>query len=363
MQTTENQCIVLLCHEHDLNRERRGYNIAFNRKIKTVCISPYHVELSESIDSIISRGLNPILIIQPDASPALPYGLEKINIPTACFQIDTYNGTSKRIKWSMLFDYAIVFHPQFDELFQNAGHPRTICLPHAVEADLFREITLDKIYDVGWVGSLEGKHYSTRRRCIHKLQKQFHMNDVNCYYTPEQMASIYSLSKIVVNISRDDYLKDANLRCFEAMAAGALLITPKPTELSDLGFIEGVHYIAYHDEDELYRLVKFYLEHEDEREIISTLGQSLVVKEHTYTRRVEIILDIISKDAGKLFAPARKWSKALVHITYLHYFAKHLMLDLAIKELREIRAISRGIAWRSIPMIIKAFIRSLQLSI
>jgi hypothetical protein len=361
MDIIHNKCIVFLCSENELNRERRGYHLAFNEKIKTLCITP-SIDISESIDRIIHSGLNPILIIHPDASPTLPSGLEKIKIPTACLQIDTYTGTSKRIKWSMLFDYVFVFHPQYDELFKKAGHPRAICLPHAVEADLFKEVTLDKIYDLGWVGNLEGKHYLTRRRCIQKLQKQFHMNDVNCYYSPEQMASVYKQSKIVVNISRDDYLKDANLRCFEAMAAGALLITPKPTELSDLGFIEGVHFIAYHDEDELYRLVKFYLEHEDDRKQISISGQEIVLKEHTYNRRVEIILDIISMDTGNLFAPARKWSKSLVHATYLHYFAKHLMLDLAIKELREIRAISLGMAWRNIPMIIKSFIRSLQLS-
>ena len=59
------------------------------------------------------------------------------------------------------------------------------------------------------------------------------------------MAKIYKQSKVVVNLSRDDYLQDANLRCFEVMASGALLITPKPTELSEIGFIEGTHYVTF----------------------------------------------------------------------------------------------------------------------
>ncbi|MFM6222043.1 MAG: hypothetical protein ACKPDM_17105, partial [Dolichospermum sp.] len=84
---------------------------------------------------------------------------------------------------------------------------------------------------------------------------------------------------------------------------------------------------------------------------------------HTYDHRVKTILDILSQDNGQLFSPARNWNKIQESQIYLHYFAKRLMLDSALKELREIRNISRFRALLNLPLIIKSFIRSLQLSL
>ncbi|MEM4218097.1 MAG: glycosyltransferase [Candidatus Methanomethylicaceae archaeon] len=55
----------------------------------------------------------------------------------------------------------------------------------------------------------------------------------------------------MVNISRDDFPHDANMRCFEVMAAGALLVTSLPTELADLGFEEGRHFVGFEHEQDL----------------------------------------------------------------------------------------------------------------
>ncbi len=65
------------------------------------------------------------------------------------------------------------------------------------------------------------------------------MNDINRHYTPEEMSVVYKQSKIIFNLSQDDYLQDANLRCFEAMAAGALLITHNPLSCPNLVLLRG----------------------------------------------------------------------------------------------------------------------------
>lgn len=357
------KCILFLCEKSELNRERYGYFKAFSKHLEVICISPNNKLDNNAINQIVSN-FDPILIIHPDPPSSLfPKGLVEQKIPTACFQIDTFSGTKKRIKWSMLFDYVFVFHPKFDWTFQKSGHPRSVCLTHAVEADLFDGLELSRIYEVGWVGNLQGREYDKRRRIIEKLKTNFCMNDVSHFYNSEEMATVYKQSKIVVNISRDDYPQDANLRCFEVMASGALLITQKPTELDQIGFIEGTHYIAYNKESQIPSLVKFYLEHEKERIKISNNGRLLVLSKHTYDHRVKTILDILSQDNGQLFSPARNWNKIQESQIYLHYFAKRLMLDSALKELREIRNISRFRALLNLPLIIKSFIRSLQLSL
>jgi hypothetical protein len=263
----------------------------------------------------------------------------------------------------MLYDYAFVFHPGFDKKFAKAGHPRAICLPHAVEGELFEPPGYDRCYDVGWVGNLKGTIYSTRRRIIKKLVKRFHMNPTDRHYNLEELAAIYKQSKVAVNVSRDDYLCDANLRCFEVMAAGALLLALRPTELSQLGFQDGKHYVSYGSDQELLELIEFYIKNDEERRNIADAGRALVLKEHTYDQRVETILKVLGDDRGELFAPARRWDNARLQATYLHYFSKHLMLDSALLQVKEIAATSKGRALRSIPMVTKAFIRALQLSI
>lgn len=356
-------CVVFLCQEHELRRELKGYYDAFSKRITTVC-APLRMENGyEHLDKIIPADLIPILILQPDVA-RLPYGLVSSKTPTACFQIDTYSGLQKRLKWSMLYDYVFVFHPGFDRLFNEAGHPRVICLPHAVEAELFEPETVsNRTYDVGWVGTLQGSQNKTRKRYIEALNARFHMNELDRHYAPEEMAAIYCRSKIVVNISRDDHPADANLRCFEAMAAGALLVTANPTELADYGFIEGVHYVAFENQSDLCLKVKSFLLDDTARQGIASAGRSLVLEKHTYDRRVDTILKIRGQDQSGLFSPARQWDDIRIHETYLHYFAKHLMLDQALTEMRELRRISRTAALRMAPMIVKAFARSLQLSI
>jgi len=82
------------------------------------------------------------------------------------------------------------------------------------------------------------------------------MNDWSRRYEPEEMARIYRQSKIIVNIARDDFPQDANLRTFEAMATGALLLTSLPTELTEIGFEDGVHFVGFRKEAEIAPLVR-----------------------------------------------------------------------------------------------------------
>jgi Glycosyl transferases group 1 len=357
-----NRVVIFLCTEHELDRERRGYFKAFSNQISTICIPALESDDYYELEKLIPDNVNPILLLHPDAYPRrLPHGLAASKIPTACFLIDTYARAKSGDKFSMLFDYAFVFHPGFDLRLHKAGHPKAICLPHAIEASLFKGKELEQIYDVGWVGRLDGKYYSVRRRCIEKLNSSFKMNDINRHYTPEEMAIVYQQSKIVVNLSRDDYLQDANLRCFEVMASGALLITHKPTELAQIGFIEGVHYVTYQRESDINKIVRFYLDNEASRQAITSAARNFVLNEHTYDSRVQTILNSLKQDDGKLFAPARQWDAAQVQSIYVQYFASAHLVETALQELHILRKLSQQMFWKMMPSVIKAFLVRLKM--
>jgi hypothetical protein len=335
--------VVFLCGEDELDKERRGYAQAFRR------VAPLHF-VPAGADWRARLPPNPIVIINPDGRPWLPEGIEQVDAPTAVFHIDTYVTPERRMRWSAMYDYAFVFHPGYDEQFRAAGIPGARLLPHAAERDLFGRPESDRRFDVGWVGVTGRSIYGSRDRVLAELQSRFTMNETGRRYTPEEMADIYCVSKIVVNISRDDFPQDANMRCFEAMAAGALLITKSPSELTALGFEEGSHFVGYRESSEVAGIVAHWLERDSEREVIARRARNLVLTEHTYDARVATILETVRSGA---MAPARTWSAARVQALRLDYFVEYADASQSLRTYRRLLAISPGSAARHSPRLLR----------
>jgi glycosyltransferase involved in cell wall biosynthesis len=334
--------ILVLCGEGNLCNMLARYAEAFRRRgIRLVCADP-GFERNGTLDEWLRLcPERPSLIWHPESDvPFLPWGLTSVDIPTACFQVDTYAYTSKRIAWSMLFDLALVFHPGYEARFRDAGHPGARFVAHAVDGQHFAGPEMERIYDVGWVGQINGPIYGMRGPILNDLSKSFRMNDAKRRHSLEEMARAYRQSKIVVNVGRDDYPQDANLRTFEAMAGGALLITSLPTELSTIGLEEGIHFVGYRDVGEIAALVRRYVGDEPARRKIGEAARKKVLDEHTYDRRVDMFLELVAHFENERSAPARGWAESRVRLTYLDYFAGNGALDCASAELAKIARLS-----------------------
>jgi hypothetical protein len=350
--------ILVLRREEGIDREWAAYIRAICRRGDRVvgvhASFPPNGDVSQLLDRCPEQ---PALILHPEYIPIMPRGLTRVNIPTACFQVDTYTYTRSRISWSKLFDLVFVFHPEYDTEFRTAGHPGAHFIPHAIEPSLFLGEEPDRVFEIGWVGQTRGPLYRTRERLLPVLSRSFRMNDWRRRHEPEEMARIYRQSKIVVNMARDDFPQDANMRTFEAMGAGALLLTSLPTELEKIGFEDGVHFVGYRKEAEIAPLVRKYLSEESGRRRIAEEAREKVLREHSYDRRVEKILELVKRDGRKFLAPARSWPKERVHLTYLDYFAGNGALDCASDELRAISRLSLGDATRGAGMLARAWAR------
>jgi hypothetical protein len=351
--------ILVLCREDNLCNMLARYAEAFRRRgIRLVCADPkfpWNGKIDEWLRLCPER---PSLIWHPEAdAPFLPWGLAEVDIPTACFQVDTYAYTSQRILWSMLFDLVLVFHPGYDAKFRDAGHPAAYFLPHAVDAQHFSGPELERVYAVGWVGQTDGPIYRMRGPILNDLSKSFRMNDANRRYSLEEMALVYRQSKIVVNVGRDDHPQDANLRTFEAMAAGALLFTSLPTELSAIGFQERVHFVGYRDSAEIAPLVREYIADESACRKIAEAGREKVLREHTYERRVDTLLELVARFKNERSAPARKWPEESLRLAYLNYFAGNGALDCALAELPRIALGSLPMAAAGAGLLVRAWER------
>jgi hypothetical protein len=293
-------------------------------------------------------------LVQCIGAPGLPRDLHRSPVPTVCLNIDNFSWMPSRLRWAMLFDHVFVWQPRFVSTFQKAGHPSVFLLPHAVEGRLFNGIEADRCFDLGWVGHIGPPWYARRNRIIPDLAARFRMNDFRRRYSKEETAKVYQQSKIVVNVTRDEFPPEANMRCYEAMAAGALLITPMPTELTELGFLEGEHFIGWRDETEIGDLVQRYLSDEAKRRGIARAGQTLVLKEHTFEGRKEVLRSTLLKQGDQFFAPARRWPLERVQLTYLEYYYRYQIFSALFQEFSRLRKTNRGAALRGTPMVLKA---------
>lgn len=335
--------ILCLCPEFYHWKLIPGYAAALRRcGVEFYCVSDAlaaDIELEEVIKLCPER---PAFVFHfESALPLLPRGLEKSSIPTVCFHVDTYAYTKRRIRWSYLFDHVAVFHPGYEQIFARSGHPGAFLLPHAVRREFYDSPEFEREYDVGWVGQIGGAGYQRRLEWLPKLEAKFHTNDWNRKYTLEEVAEVYRRSRVVVNIGRDDFPQDANLRVFEALASGALLVTSVPTELTELGFAENEHFVAYRQENEIMALVEKYLGNETERRRIAGAARQKVLREHTYDVRVQTLLRRLEAAGGAKSAPARNWPESRARLMALDFYASHGLLQLAEGEYSRIAG--RGI--------------------
>lgn len=338
LPTVEPQLILCLCPEIYHWKLIPGYAAAFRRcGIEFFYIQdnlPFDVSLDEILKLSPSR---PSWIFHFESGlPLLPQGLEKSEIPTVCFHADTYAYTRKRIRWSCLFDHVAVFHPGYDRLFARAGHPGAFLHPYAVRREFFDGPELPRDFELGWVGQTSGQIYRRRTEWLPRLAAEFRTNDLSRHYSLEEVADVYRHSRIVVNIGRDDYPQDANLRVFEVLASGALLLSSIPSELSDLGFQEGVHFIGYRDENEIIPLVRKFLGDEPTRARIAAAARAKTLAEHTYDSRVAQLLAHLHQSGSKRLAPARSWPESRARLMALDFFASHAVLDCATNQLQHI---------------------------
>ncbi len=85
-----------------------------------------------------------------------------------------------------------------------------------------------------------------------------------------------------------------NMTLYEATGAGTLLITDAKENLNDL-FDVGKEVIAYHNAQECVELVKYYLEHENERLAVAESGRRRTLRDHSYESRMREMVEIVGR--------------------------------------------------------------------
>ena len=206
--------------------------------------------------------------------------------PSVYWALDIHHEHSFKAVTQMYRGYDFLFgcHQQEVEKLRQSGVPIQ-WIPVACDPEIHSKKEGDIRYDIAFVG---GDNGIPRKFILQELRERY-PNSFMGETLFNQMADVYSLAKIGFNYS---IRSDINMRFFEVMACGAMLLTntlPRK-DLDSLDLIPGRDFIEYRNFEELFSLVEYYLYHDQERGRIAESGHCKVIKEHTYLERVEQML-------------------------------------------------------------------------
>jgi len=288
------------------------------------------VYLTKNFNAKILKPNDIFLYIDPVKD--FPFFLEKVTCRTAAYFIDVHLGLEQRLIFSNFFDYLFIAQKDYVEIFKkyrnlnnktnnkknNSNNIKW--LPLACDPDVHFKKSLKRKIDVSFIGQINKLTSRNRYDVINKVLTNFKTNNYKKFYKNDEMGKIYSSSKIIFNKSVNN---DLNMRFFEGICSGGLLVTDKiKNGVNDL-FLNKFHYISYNSAKDAIHKISYYLKNDKDRKLIAERGQKFAMKSHTYKHRLATILKLVSqKKYGNKFsvAPIKNLNNHNLSLQYAKVF-------------------------------------------
>ncbi|HUX35675.1 MAG TPA: glycosyltransferase [Candidatus Paceibacterota bacterium] len=255
----------------------------------------------------------------------------------AWFSDDTWRFWSYSRWWAPYFDWVVTVYDESFEWYQKLGFKNVIKSCWAANTELYKPSSVigNQSSDTGPDVSLIGSWNKSRQRVVDAIRKagikvstfgagwgngripedemikffgnskiNLGLNQPNMDYSLKSLGKLFfrrSVNRIVpdfwhffINLksfSMGHNLSQIKGRMFEIPACGGFLLTGYAKGLERYYEI-GKEIVVYKDEKEIPELVKYYLEHEEERKKIARAGYERTIKDHTYEKR---FLEIFKK--------------------------------------------------------------------
>ncbi len=224
-----------------------------------------------------------------DYSQDLPEQLH----PKAFYVVDTHLARS----WKNIRRVA----PRYDFIFcaqKSASQrlPRAYWVPLGCDPKVHGTVESARKTDLAFVGNDGGV---PRKFLLQELRERY-PNSFIGQAPHTQMSRIYGQGKIGFHYIEctsplpKDY---ASMRVYEVLASGTMLLANAVAQgtFESLGLRDRKELVAYHNPEELFTLVDYYLKNDAEREQIAEAGSQHAIQQHTYRHRAEKIVDILSE--------------------------------------------------------------------
>ncbi|PID28683.1 MAG: hypothetical protein CSB55_03905 [Candidatus Cloacimonadota bacterium] len=300
------------------------------------------LKLTELMSDILLHEVekyNPHLVFINAQSPITKDALREIKkqgIITVIWFVEDYKRFGYWRDYASLFDYFFgIQKGEFPVFLQRFGCENYSYLPMAADDSIHKKAVLpanEKKY-FGSDVSFMGAPYPNRVRLFSELSefdlklwgtgwekfdslKQFAQKNGETV-SIEESVKIYSSSKININLhssfGNDIFEKNGdflNPRLFEIAACGGFQLTDNRSLLAEI-FEPGKEIITFDSVADLKEKIRYYLEHEKERQSIADKARKKVLTSHTYKLRIKEIIYKISAESpefgAKIIAEEKKW--------------------------------------------------------
>jgi glycosyltransferase involved in cell wall biosynthesis len=226
-----------------------------------------------------------------------------------------------------LYDVLFVSCHEGIDLWKSRGVEEVHWLPFAFDDLLETKIPETREVELAFVGAINLPIHAIRREYLGALVKRFRMNDFQRRYSQAEAGAVYAGAKMVVNITE---LRGFNMRNFEAMGQGALLLTQKTGYGIPEMFQDGVHLVVYDGIEDLVEKATYYLQHEEERMRIAEAGQKEILAKHTYRHRAQEFLRVAASYAGRQGIGRKRANAAR---GYANFYRHHRRIDKLVEVL------------------------------
>jgi len=259
----------------------------------TLVPNDIEVDLEAGIDlrEVLPDGWDPDLLVTiASGGVSLQVSIDTLPCPKAFITIDTWQSISDYVE-CQLYDFVFAAQRASVEYLSAVGGMNVFWLPLGCNPDAHYPVEVPRDHDVAFAGNVILPVHQHRNDLLLQLERSFSLHIASRVFRDE-LCQAMGRGKLAFNHSA---VNEVNMRVFEAMAMGRPLVTNRSADLNGLSdlFADGEHTIMYDTADDLVQKVRYYLDHEDEREGIARAGYRLATTQHRYLDRVDALLAVV----------------------------------------------------------------------
>lgn len=199
------------------------------------------------------------------------------------------------------------------KIMQSKGITNCIYFPMGVNEEVFKTVAVDmadrKKYecDFCFVGGPTPKRIRVLESISNRHLKIFGYGEKQWQqrsllaprfqypvFDREKLAKIYNASLTSINVTREHGKSSLNMRVYEAMACGSLLLTDDKEDAQKL-FTPDREILIYGDENEIQERAGWIVKNRERARKVARQGRSRILEEHTYYRRIKDIGPVMDR--------------------------------------------------------------------
>lgn len=202
-------------------------------------------------------------------------------------------------------DLALTAAPECVDWYLKEGCP-AVFFPEASDPAIFHPmLELPKIHDVCFVGG----RYGIREKIVLALRRAsirvtaYGDNWEKGRIATEDVPRLFAQSKIILGMGTIGHCHDfyaLKMRDFDGPMSGSCYLTHDNNDLHKL-YDVGKEIITYHTIDDCVDMARYYIRQDVEREAIAKAGYLRAAKEHTWDKRFDSLVALLTEDCVKNF--------------------------------------------------------------